>query len=333
MSAPTLARRPVSRTLAAALLIAAALAGCKTPPPEAPEPDPVALDEAEPQPATPDPEDAPAGPETIRVATFNVALFFDTRCDSGDCGEGYWEQLPTVEQFEARANILARAIERLDADVVLLQEVETEESLLALQSRLADRYPVAVLGETGGTASIDVAVLSGGRKRRVVTHRFKRLPRPNGGGTTTFAREFLEVQLAFGDKEIVVFSAHFKSKNNDDPDRRLAEAQGALKIVLEAVEREPDALVVLGGDLNDVPGSAPLNALEDGGLLLRAASDVSLERAWTYNFRGQLNELDHLYMAVGTGSYVPDSANAFRDGDRGLGGSDHGAMTAEFKFP
>ena len=91
-------------------------------------------------------------------------------------------------------------------------------------------------------------------------------------------------------------------------------------------------MIIMGGDLNDVPGSEPINALEDGGLLLRAASDVSLEVSWTYNFRGQLNELDHLYLAVGTVRYLPGSARAVRDRDNGLGGSDHAAMAADFAF-
>jgi len=228
--------------------------------------------------------------------------------------------------------VLSRAIRRLEADVVLLQEVESLESLNGLHERLDDLYEVAVIGETGSPGSIDVAVLSSGRKTKVITHRHKRFERPDGSGTDRFAREFLEVQLQMGDRKLMVFSAHFKSKNNDDAPRRLGEAIKAREIIVSAAQREPEAMIILGGDLNDVPGSEPLNALEDGGLLLRSASDVSLEQSWTYRYRDTLNELDHLYLKVGTGKYVAGSSEARRDRDEGLGGSDHAALVARFSF-
>ncbi len=315
------------------ILIPVLIIGCKAVSPPSPEmasepqlhpPSDVGQDQS--------PDVLPSGPDTITVATFNVALFFDTRCDSGECGSQDWEQQPSVAQFEARARVLSRAIRRLEADVVLLQELETQESLDALQQRLDDLYQVSVIGETGSPGSIDVAVLSKGEKLNVITHRHNRFVRSDGQGTDRFSREFLEVQLRFGDKKLVVFTAHFKSKNNDDAPRRLGEAIKAKEILLEAMKREPDAMIILGGDLNDVPGSPPLNALEDGGFLLRAAADVGLDRAWTYKYRDQLNELDHLYLAVGSGRYNSGTAEARRDHDRGLGGSDHAALVAKFSF-
>lgn len=316
-----------------ALLLLALASACGDPaePPSVEEPPDTQL---EPGPDDDEPDDdlAPE-PLQLRVATFNVKLFFDTRCDSGRCRPGDWEQTPSIALFDRRADALADAIEALDADIVLLQELETVESLEALQQRMADRYPVAVLGETGGSASVDVGVLSTGTKRRVVTHRHRYFDRPGQTGRTRFAREFLEVQIDVEGHRVVVFSAHFKSKLNDDPSRRLGEATMARQIMLEAAEREPEATIILGGDLNDTPGSAPLNALEEGGALLRVASDVGRSQSWTYDYRGQLNELDHLYMVVGTGAYLPGTARSHHSNeDGGLADSDHAALTADFEL-
>jgi hypothetical protein len=71
------------------------------------------------------------------------------------------------------------------------------------------------------------------------------------------------------------YAAHFKAKSGDDPPRRLAEAQASSRIVNEVALRLPDAVVLLGGDLNDTPGSPPLDALVVDGGLQRLADDVS----------------------------------------------------------
>ena len=95
----------------------------------------------------------------VRIATFNVHRFFDTVCDSGDCGPGAFEDLLSQSQFEARADELAQAIEALDADVILLQEIETQGCLDALVSRTEGRFS-GQFAELGPAATVDVAVLS-----------------------------------------------------------------------------------------------------------------------------------------------------------------------------
>lgn len=284
-------------------------------------------EEEEPQGPPPEPWEGP-----LHVVTYNVQLFFDTVCESGRCSLVDFEQSPSSSEFEARADEIADAIRAMNADVVLLQEVESEESLAALQTRLQDLYGVAVMGETGGGGSIDVAVLSKGRLSKVERHRHKVIPRPEGG-TTRFAREFLEVHLDFYPHKAVVMAAHFKSKNNDDFSRRLAEAGAAREIVMGIVEENPEALVVLGGDLNDVPGSRALRALEEGDDLYRVASELE-GREWTYNFRGEGVALDHLYLALKAGGkYIPGSSEVIRGEEgEGPGGSDHSALRASFQW-
>lgn len=267
----------------------------------------------------------------LRIAAFNVKRFFDTVCDSGGCGGSNYEELPSPEQFAARADQLAAAISALKAGVVLVEEVETQACLDALRTRLPD-FPHAVLGETGTAASVDVGVLSRHPITSTRRHRDSTvLTRPDGS-STTFAREFLEVHLDVGGAKVVVFPAHFRSKSNDDPGRRLAEAQAARDILTAVAAANPGALVVLGGDLNDTPGSPPLNALEEGGALLRVARDLPAEQTGTYQYSGVWQALDHLYVTRESSSrYLPASFRAVRDAyARGLGGSDHAAVLADF---
>ncbi len=272
--------------------------------------------------------------EHVRLATFNVHRFFDTVCDSGLCGPGDYEVLPAADRFAAQADQIAAAIRGLDADMVALQEVETQACLDALLARLDDVMPYGVLGETGGTASVDVAVMSTRPLAAVRLHRADNSLTLSGGGTALFSRELLEVQIhtELG-KDVVLFAAHFRSKVDDDPARRLAEAQTASRIVNERAAQSPEALVVLGGDLNDTPASPPLNALVVDGGLVRVADDLPVAAQATYSYQGRGQAIDHLLLAPSASAVrQPRSSQVWRDGN-GWGGSDHAALSSEFLLP
>ncbi|MCA9598671.1 MAG: endonuclease/exonuclease/phosphatase family protein [Myxococcales bacterium] len=275
--------------------------------------------------------DGQSAATTLRVATFNVHLFFDPTCDSGSCGPGDFEQAPSQTAFDSRAEAIANAIRSLDADVISLQELETQVSMEALSSRLKDLYPTTVFVETGAPGSMDVAVFGKGKLLEARKHRDMPLKRPDGS-STTFSREFLEVHQQIGGRRVIAFAAHFRSKNNDDPGRRLAEAQAAHDIVVASTQEFPDAVVVLAGDLNDTPGSPPISALESGNVLLRAASDLPLAEQYTYQWNGHGEAIDHVYLATSAqGAYVPSSAKVVHDPSGwGLAASDHAAVTADF---
>jgi len=270
----------------------------------------------------------------LRIATFNVRRFFDTVCDSGACGPNDYEDALTQGELDARADQLGAAILGLDADIVLLQEVESQASLDALMLRVADRLPHGVLGETGWPASLDVAILGPGTPTAVVRHADGPIGRVDGEDVF-FARELLEVRYEVAGLEVDVFVAHFKSKVGDEPERRLAEAVRTREVVLAAAAARPDALIVLGGDFNDVPGSAPLEALEADGGLERLSGRASPNDVWTVTYQGKHLALDHLYLPPGRDAlYVDGTVAAVRGRfGGGYGGSDHAALRAVFDLP
>lgn len=273
--------------------------------------------------------DVDAAPPTIRVATFNVRRFFDTVCASETCAPGEYEELPSPAAFEARATEIANAIRTLDADVLALEEVETQACLDALLARI-DMH--GVLGEIGTTASVDVAVLSKTPITQVVRHRDAEPLTLSDGRVTTFSRELLEVHTEVGGGELVLFAAHFKAKSADDPPRRLAEAQVAARIVGEVAAATPSALVLLAGDLNDTPSSPPLDALSS---LVRLADDLAPSAQATYYYQNSGQAIDHILLApTQAARRVPKSARVWRDtSSRGWGGSDHAALSAELALP
>ncbi|MEE2779529.1 MAG: endonuclease/exonuclease/phosphatase family protein [Myxococcota bacterium] len=269
---------------------------------------------------------------TVRVVTWNVARLFDPVCDSGSCAKGDFEAAPSSEAFQARVDRLGTVLESLDADILLLQEVESRACMEALAGRLGPSYSVAHLAETGKPGSLDVGVLARGSLKEIRGHRDRFLPRP-GGGRTRFSRELLEMHLELNGHPVVVFSAHFRSKRRDDPGKRLAEARAAHDILLRTALDRPEALVILGGDLNDVPGSPPLDALLQGDQLKRVAADIPDRGDWTHSYRGKRQALDHLLWApTPGGAYRAGSARAVRLPQGKDRESDHAPLVAEFSL-
>ncbi|MDP6943297.1 MAG: endonuclease/exonuclease/phosphatase family protein [Myxococcota bacterium] len=266
--------------------------------------------------------------EPVKVATLNVQRFFDTTCDSGTCGPDAFEPVVSADQFEAKARAVSLAIESMDAEFVLLQEIESQACLDAVQARLGGRYTVAVLGEIGVPASVDVAVLAEGTLLEVVLHRQTEIPRPDGG-TTLFSRELPEVHVQRAGRRVILMPLHFRSKYNDDPDRRLAEAQAARAIVANVAATYPDAMILLGGDVNDFPGSPPMNALEADDTLDAVYDDLPAHERWTHEYKGQQAMIDHLFIANDSGGQlVAGSTRVLREDGGGLAGSDHAAVIA-----
>jgi len=275
-------------------------------------------------------------PGTIRVAQFNVRRFFNTVCDSGKCSGGDFEDLPTETEFDAKTDALAKGIALIDPDILSLEEVETQGCLDALNAKLTAMgkgFPVAHVGETGSAGSVDVAVLARGALTEIKTHRDTPLVEADGT-MTTFTREFLEMRMTFGARSVIMFAAHFRSQVSDDPARRLAEAKGAQAIVSKTSTDLPDSLVILGGDLNDKPGSDAINALEAGGALLRVASDIPVDAQATYIFNGVKSALDHIFVGAPQKSrYVAKSAVVYTDAPKGgFSSSDHASLAADFSI-
>jgi len=275
--------------------------------------------------------DGGGSPQEFLIATFNVHLFFDDLCDSGACTSVDFEQIVPTNEFRRRALEVAQAIRMLSVDAVALQEIENQRAFDAIAVALQETMPYAAFGESGGAGSLDVAVLSKLPILGIRRHRSRPLVRPDGT-RTTFTREFLEVHLELRNERAILFAAHFRSKWQDDPGRRAAEGQGAGEILSETHLAFPNAAIILAGDLNDVPASPPLNALESSTGALRVATELG-DGANTYSYQGAGYALDHLYLVPTPGvHYVVGSVRVLRGAGAGQGyaGSDHAAMTAAF---
>ncbi|GAB4580289.1 MAG: hypothetical protein Fur0022_30280 [Anaerolineales bacterium] len=105
-------------------------------------------------------------------------------------------------------------------------------------------------------------------------------------------------------REVWVIAVHFKSKSEDTDvqpytlPRRIAQAQFVAGLYTEVVGNAPGAEVVVAGDFNDYPDSQPLQMLTSVGLI-NQMERIPQESAFTYNFEGVSQIIDHILVSPG----------------------------------
>ncbi|WP_437308619.1 endonuclease/exonuclease/phosphatase family protein [Sorangium sp. So ce388] len=238
--------------------------------------------------------DPPPDAAPLSVVTWNTKDFFNDQEDSDVVDELV---LSPARYREKRAAVAA-VIAALAPDVAVLQEVENLDVLEDLnRTELGGAYPHAALVEAYDPRGIDVGAISKIPFDKVVSHRDDRFTlRGTQGPVYTFTRDCLELHLTRGGREVILLGVHFKSKAApDDPDRRLAEAQRTRAIADALAAEHPAAAIAVLGDFNDLPGSPPVQAVAGAGraVFKDVAAAVPPADRWTYDFRGQLELIDH----------------------------------------
>lgn len=256
----------------------------------------------------------------MTVATWNVANLFDT-VDSS-----YSDEVLSPREFTEKLQRIASVLDALEADVVALQEVENAECLRQLNSRLKRPYTeLGLLEGNDNQRGIDVAFLSRIPVASVVSHRDRDLPDKHGVSPNyRFSRDCLEVTLRT-DPPVVLLINHFKSSRGGRKPaaaKRRVQAEAVAELVGEREQRQPEAIVVVLGDLNDEPDSWSLEPLMAKVLDPMAGWPESLRG--THRSRRGRSSLDHIFVsAQGQGRW--HEPKVWRDA--GQATSDHDPVT------
>lgn len=191
----------------------------------------------------------------VSVATYNVKNLFMER----DIGKGSNAKPKPEYSLDA----LAESLQRMDADVVTLQELSSKETLEAdLLSRrdLAEKYPNIAWVEGNSDRGINVGIISKFPFNAVVSHKDAKVPLVDGSGDTKFSRDLLRVDIntdSDPDTELSVYTTHSKSRRPADPGeinadlQRLSEGTAIRNIVESEMKPFPGRLFVVTGDFND----------------------------------------------------------------------------------
>jgi endonuclease/exonuclease/phosphatase family metal-dependent hydrolase len=259
-------------------------------------------------------------PAVVRVATWNVHDLFDELTDPGTPLD---TALPPA-LVESKLDAVAAVLRRIDADVVLLQEVER----LPLLQRLASRagYPEARLLEGNDPRGIDVALLS----RWPVTSYRGHATERSGEGRLLWPRDAVEAEVVLGGARLLVVGTHLSSPLSDpDGARRRLQSLRLRELADGAVAADPGALVLAGGDLNDEARAAALAPLFGDGCWLDADDPVAGLAAWTWSDGRRGEALDHLALpAARSGVLV---AAWVADGSDVAAASDHRPVVIDLR--
>jgi hypothetical protein len=273
-------------------------------------------------------------------------------------GEGdYWfrtfrgrliQPMPTEQ-----AQILAGRIKAMDLDVLAVQEVEDIEALRDFSREFLDgMYTNAVLVEGNDPRFIDVGVLSKADFPIGAVTSWQHRVHPQDLTRRVFSRDLLEVEILDRRRArrlFTLYNNHLKSQfvtPGDDPLvagpaadlQRGRQAEMVVKIVEERMR--PDGRFLVVGDMNDIPGSQPLNPFSGQALgLVNALSDPTETRpakadqppppskAWTHRFKeggqpARYELFDQIWLSP---SLAPRQSGAFieRRTRHGGDGSDH----------
>ena len=231
------------------------------------------------------PADVAGYQHTLTLATYNVRKFFDTYDNP------YTADEKTRPKSPAELAELARAIRALDADVLILQEVEAGGVLKNfVEHQLSDlRYTAVVDSTTEDPRGITVAALSRVPVLRIVSHRLAPLE-----GGRRFARDLLRLDLeAAPGHGLSVYGMHLKSQRDgtdgndkDSAHWRLAETTRARELIREEMSAGQNlaaARFVVLGDANDSVDSPPVR------MLISATEPPAHRRAGRHPCRGENN--------------------------------------------
>jgi predicted extracellular nuclease len=123
------------------------------------------------------------------------------------------------------------------------------------------------------------------------------------------SRKPLAAQFEFNGKSIIVVANHFNSKGGDQPlfgknqppvlkseEQRHKIAQIVNNFVKDVKEQDPDANIVVLGDLNDFEFSKTLDILK-GSELANMIEQVPAEERFSYTYQGNSQVLDHILVS------------------------------------
>ena len=216
-------------------------------------------------------------------------------------GSSEWDG--TVEFKKAKFSEIGRkntgkVINRVKADIACIVEADNRPGLKKFDTDvLRSKYRYEMLLDGNDARGIDVGLYSRYPIGGIWTHMFD-----GTSASKTFSRDCPEYEVFLPNgRPIYILCNHLKSKGYGSTAtsnaRRKRQAE-AIKEILKEYNLNSD-YVVVAGDLNDTPDSAPLKPLMDvtglyDVLELQFGSDAS--KRWTYHYRS-FEQIDYILVS------------------------------------
>ncbi len=172
----------------------------------------------------------------FKVASYNVENLFDLKYDGTEYDEykpnsKYWDK----KAFNAKLNNIVQVVNELDADIISLQEIESQEALDELTKKINYKYTKFIKNKN---SSIGVAILSKFpiiKNERIIVDKYDK-----------YSRDILKSIINIENKEFIVYTNHWRSKRA--PESFRIKYSTALKNDYEKLQNDVDYIIL--GDLN-----------------------------------------------------------------------------------
>ena len=292
----------------------------------------------------------PDAPNTVTIGAYNVENFFDV------WDNPYTDDESTRVKSRDLVRDLARAIKALDADILVIQELEHEQLLTAMVEEFLPNEGYNYIAASPGNdeRGILLGCISRYPITQVSSHRHQWFTHPDHPDTPyRFSRDLLRFTIDVGiDRPLQVYNVHLKSNRSrpGDPNsmlKRTAESLRVKQIIRDGVTGDPGLLAVVAGDFNSAyetrpdqdrpwPGMAALREPEpDGSQLLTDVHDA-LTDAQRVTHPGDNryppSTFDYILAVPAMAQrYVQGSARVLPEGKL-TGGSDHLPLRATFRI-
>lgn len=270
--------------------------------------------------------------EPLKIMNWNTRNFLNDVNDSSAAEE----QLKTTAEYQAQLTAVASTIETMNPDVVVFAEVENQAVLDDLLAELGPEWVDSSVIDSVDPRGIDVAAISKFPFTNVVSHKDDEFAvEGTAAPTYKFARDAVEYHFTFRGQPIALVGVHYRSKGPpDDPNKRLAEAQRSRAIADDLTAANPDLGVVILGDFNDLPDSAPYKAVQ--GPAADTYRDVALNVAeadrWTFDFMNKLELIDHQMANPLMQQHLDTNEVVILHSTETEDASDHAPMMATYRF-
>lgn len=273
---------------------------------------------------------APPDPQPLSIVTWNVRNLVDNQHDGAPA-----EWVESAADWIANREAVGVVLADIDADIVALQEVEHLRVLEQLNTEeLGGRYPYLALVDANDPRGIDVGLMSKVALGSVVTHMDDEFTREGEPAPTyQYSRDCLEVHLQFNSRALVLLVVHYKAKEDDNPAKRLAEAQHTRAIADSIIAASPSTGVLIIGDFNDVPGSLPYDwtiGLEPPNWS-NAADHVAAGDRWTFDYEGSHELVDQQIASPNLGPQVDGASVEIWHTAEVTNASDHAPLMATYQ--
>lgn len=248
------------------------------------------------------------------VVSYNVENLFDTVDDPKIPDEEFLpesEKQWTPERYQKKLNDLAEVISEINPkelpEIVGLVEVENQTVLedLVHTAKLNNQYAI-IHEESPDYRGIDVALIYRRDAFKEITHETLPVVFPDDPNFKT--RDILHVTGKIGNKTVHIFENHWPSRIGGDektePKRVLA-ATVLKNKVDQILAAEPNARIIIMGDMNDEPANKSLEETlgakspGSGAELINLMMPDDNLNLGTYFYKGDWNMLDNLVVSKG----------------------------------